>query len=178
MFSNVVERTWNTWHGPRYMQPRTFNGTQGIKWPNCNPLSPHPLFFLIIYKCTFEHAVYGCFLLSFVSLFRSCDSLGPNCKKNCSAQFTKVFGRIFVGKSEECDVSTSICPQVTPCALHRLQGLKMPGFPVCLFWKGCMNIVYLCLIHIHTHTFTKSLVTITGDMPVDVSAVLMRSCKV
>lgn len=53
-------------------------------------------------------------------------------EKKCSAPFTKVFGRIFLGKSEECAVSTSTRPQVTPCALYTLQGLKMPGFPVCL----------------------------------------------
>lgn len=151
MFSNTVERTWNTWHGPRYTQPGTFNSTQGIKWPNCKPLSSHHPSFSIFYKCTFEHAVHRCFLPSFVSLFLSCDSLGPNWKKKCSAPFTKVFGRIFLGKSEECAVSTSIRPQVTPCALHTLQGLKMPGFPVCLLPKDCAHIFCLCLTHIHTH---------------------------
>lgn len=75
-----MERTWNTWHGPRYMQPGTFNNTQGIKWLNCKPLSPHPPF-LIFYKYTFEHAQHRCFLTSFVSLFLTCESLGSNWKK-------------------------------------------------------------------------------------------------
>lgn len=153
MFSNTVERTWNTWHDPRYTQPGTFNGTQGIKWPNCKPLSPHPPSFSIFYKCTFEHSVHRCFLPSFFSVSYLW-LLGVQLKKNGSAPFTKVFGRIFLGKSEECTVSTSIRPQVTPCALHTLQGLKMPGFPVCLLWKDCRRIFRLCLTVTHTRTST------------------------
>lgn len=153
MFSNTVERTWNTWHGPRYTQPGTFNGTQGIKWPNCKPLFPHPPSFFIFHKCTFEHSVHRCFLSTFLCLSVSyLWLLGGQLKKKCSAPFTKVFGRIFLGKSEECAVSTSTRPQVTPCAVHTFQGLKMPGFPVCLLWKDRMHIFSLCLTRIYTHT--------------------------
>ena len=81
MFSSTAERTWNTWHSPIYTQPGTFNGTQGIKWPNCKPFPPTLLPFFIFYKCTFEHAVHRYFLPSFVSLFLTCDSLGSNWKK-------------------------------------------------------------------------------------------------
>lgn len=113
----------------------------------------------------------SCFLPSFVFLFLTCDSLGGNWKKKkCSAPFSKVSGRIFLGKSEECAVSTSTRPQVTPCALHTLQGLKMPGFPVCLLWEDCPHIFCLCLTNLFTHmtmhTYTNSLVRMPGVTPV------------
>lgn len=77
-----MEQTWNTWHNPRYTQPGTLNGTQGIKWPSCKPLYSHPPSFFIFYKFTFEHTVHRCFPLSFVPLFLTCDSLGPNWEKS------------------------------------------------------------------------------------------------
>lgn len=119
-----------------------------------NLSSPTPPSFFIFHKCTFEHAAHRCFRSPFLCLSASyLWLLGGQLKKKCSAPFSKVFGRIFLGKSEECAVSTSARPQVTPCALHTLQGLKMPGSPVCLLWKtACTFSVSVSHIFIHTHS--------------------------
>lgn len=95
---------------------------------------------------------------------------GPIERKKCSAPFSKVFGRIFRGKSEECAASTSTCPQVNPCALHTLQGLKMLWFPVCLLWEDCTHIICLFVTYLYTHmamhTYTNSLVRMSGVVSV------------
>lgn len=124
----------------------------------------------------------ACFLPSFVSLLLTCDSLGANWKKKCSAPFSKASGRIFLGKSEECTVSTSAHPQVTPCTLHTLRGLKCQDSQfVCSEKTACTFPVSVSHIFVHTHSHAHIHKLLCEDAWCHVyndNALSMSSCKV